>query len=196
MHVFRPKHIVYVSRTDAVRGIHNEHLLIKRLRETFGKTAVTVHTGKEPLIDQAAMFQRATLVIGAHGAGLSNLVFCEAQSNLLLFPMDPHVDHTYGRMAAALDIQQYVLAEVSSYYYSHYGDLTSKQLDLILETAAKIMESDQTELPFSDEYDDDEVLEGTNHYGDFYIVLDHLGGGVVCCGVRWCGGGGGGGGRW
>jgi hypothetical protein len=49
----------------------------------------------ESVLEQAAMFQSASLVIGAHGAGLSNLVFCEKGTNVILFPMRPHVDHTY-----------------------------------------------------------------------------------------------------
>ena len=55
---------------------------------------MVIHTGSETVLEQAAMFQGAALVIGAHGAGLSNLVFCESGASLILFPMQPHVVHT------------------------------------------------------------------------------------------------------
>eukprot|EP00038_Savillea_parva_P018641 m.24692 g.24692 ORF g.24692 m.24692 type:complete len:693 (-) comp4181_c0_seq1:4209-6287(-) len=133
------RRVVYVSRQRATRMIANEDAIVSALSEALGDGAVEVHTGSEPLLDQVAMFQRAGLVIGAHGAGLSNLVFCEAGTALLLFPMRPHVDHTYGQMAAALDLPHWVLAEISSYYYGQYGTVSDDLIELVVATALDIL---------------------------------------------------------
>lgn len=144
----RPTPIVYVSRRHGVRMIVNEAEVIRQLKKTFGGSAVVVHTGNEPFIDQVAMFQRAALVIGAHGAGLSNLVFCQSGTSLMMFPMRPHVDHTYGHMASALGLYHWVVTEVSSYYYGNYGELSNIQIQLIVSTATRILSQgvDRTEL--------------------------------------------------
>ena len=49
----QPWTLVYTSRTNAVRMIHNEDELIQQLKNTLGVKHVVVHTGKEKLIEQA-----------------------------------------------------------------------------------------------------------------------------------------------
>jgi hypothetical protein len=137
----KPWHIVYVSRRRGVRMIANEGTVISQIRASFGYKRVLIHTGDESFIDQVAMFQKAALVIGAHGAGLSNLVFCSPGASVMIFPMRPHVDHTYGHMASALGLHHWVVTEVSSYYYGNYGEINDKNIELIIETATTILES-------------------------------------------------------
>jgi len=153
-----PTDIVYISRGGANTGtrmIANEHMLISALKEAFGPR-VKIHTGQDPLLDQISVFQKAALVIGAHGAGLANLVFMEKNTHMILFPMAPHVDHTYGRMAAALDIGQTLLPEIASYYYSNYGSLDKDQIDLVVKSAGAILGHDMdSEDYLESEFDDD-----------------------------------------
>ena len=69
---------------------------------SVGKKHVVVHTGKEKVIEQARMFKNARVVVGAHGAGLTNIVYCKPGTGVVLLPMKPHSDHTYSHMASAL----------------------------------------------------------------------------------------------
>eukprot|EP00041_Stephanoeca_diplocostata_P038695 m.1543946 g.1543946 ORF g.1543946 m.1543946 type:complete len:669 (+) comp25256_c0_seq48:146-2152(+) len=132
--------IVFVSRVQKVRTITNEKALVDILRRDVGSShRVVVHTGKESILDQAAMFQRATLVIGAHGAGLSNLVFCRPGTRVMLFPMDPHVDHTYGHMCAALGLPHWIVSEIASFYYTDYGKLEDGQINIVRDTVRNIL---------------------------------------------------------
>jgi len=100
-----------------------------------GKDHFAIHTGTEDLRVQMEMFASAVIVVGAHGAGLSNLLFSDPGTALVLFPMMPHVDHTFAHLAAALDLQQYVLPEIHSNYYGHYGTLAPR---LIRQTAGLV----------------------------------------------------------
>ena len=69
---------VYVARTDVTRRVAvNEAELIRMLRDE----GVTIVVPSElSLREQIATFRAARLVIGPHGAGMTNIVFCEPGS--------------------------------------------------------------------------------------------------------------------
>lgn len=136
-----PWQIVYVSRKNAVRMVHNEDEVIETLREKFGDGRVVVHTGTASVLDQAGMFKRARVVVGAHGAGLSNLVHCNPGAGLVMLPMAPHSDHTFSHMTSALKVKTWIVSEVSSNYYNHYGVLTTAQIDLIVLATEQAVEA-------------------------------------------------------
>ncbi len=70
-----PRERIYVARTDApVRRMRNEHQLIESLRARGFRI---VAPGSLAFAEQAALFRHASFVVGPHGAGLSNIVFCE-----------------------------------------------------------------------------------------------------------------------
>jgi capsular polysaccharide biosynthesis protein len=67
--------LIYVSRGDALtRRVVNEPELIATL-ERFGFSVVSL--AGLSVVDQAALFARARMVIGPHGAGFTNLVFAQ-----------------------------------------------------------------------------------------------------------------------
>ena len=69
---------IYVARTDAGdRAMENEAELIELLQRQGVRIIVP---GTLPVVEQIAAFRAARLVIGPHGAGLSNLVFCRSGS--------------------------------------------------------------------------------------------------------------------
>ena len=72
---------IYVSRADAGgRRVVNEDALM-RLLEPLGYQRITL-AGRS-VADQAALFGTASHVVGLHGAGLTNVVFCAAGAQLL-----------------------------------------------------------------------------------------------------------------
>jgi hypothetical protein len=69
---------IYVARTDAGgRAMENEAELIELLQNQGIRIIVP---GALPVVEQIAAFRAARLIIGPHGAGLSNLVFCRSGS--------------------------------------------------------------------------------------------------------------------
>lgn len=66
---------LYVARIDlTTRPMRNEAAVIQEV-ERRGFEVVT--PGSLPLAEQIALFRGANLVVGPHGAGLTNIVFCE-----------------------------------------------------------------------------------------------------------------------
>lgn len=109
------------------------------LRRVAGKEHFAVHTGSEDLRSQMEMFARARIVVGAHGAGLSNLMFSDAGTRVILFPMKPHVDHTFAHLAAALDQKLYVISEIHSNYYGQYGKVKASLLKKVANLVEKLL---------------------------------------------------------
>jgi hypothetical protein len=69
---------IYVARTDApVRRMRNEAALVEQLRK---RGFHIVAPGTLSFLEQVDLFRNACLVVGPHGAGLSNIVFCEPET--------------------------------------------------------------------------------------------------------------------
>ncbi len=130
--------MVYVARNSAtaVRSIANEADLISGLQRHFGDLLV-VHRGTESLTEQLMMFAQGSVIIGAHGAGLANLMVARQGSCVVMFPMQPLSDHTFIHMAAALDLEMTIMTDISSYYYGNYGLVDSAKIQAVVETADK-----------------------------------------------------------
>lgn len=91
---------LYVGRGDAAsRRLVNENALLARLAP-LGFVAVTM-AGRS-LIEQAALFARAEVIVGLHGAALANIVFCAPGTRLLEIYAPGFGNAAYGLMAAAL----------------------------------------------------------------------------------------------
>ena len=68
--------VVYASRSSAdIRKVANEEELISALQAQFPDKEVVVHTGAESVDDSIEMFQKAAVVVGPHGAGLTHILF-------------------------------------------------------------------------------------------------------------------------
>ncbi|WP_325681653.1 glycosyltransferase family 61 protein [Rhodopila sp.] len=81
---------IYVSRSDsAARPLVNEADLAGRLQDLG---IVTIVPGTLPIEQQIRHFKAARLIVGAHGAGLGNVVFCRPRS--ILYELMP--DHWSG----------------------------------------------------------------------------------------------------
>eukprot|EP00051_Salpingoeca_urceolata_P002200 m.48047 g.48047 ORF g.48047 m.48047 type:complete len:185 (+) comp11965_c0_seq1:584-1138(+) len=130
--------ILFVARTG-VRSIANQDALIMELAriDSFGVGGVEVHTGTEPFLDQVQMFVQAKVVVGSHGAGLSNTVFCQPGTPVVILPMKPHVDHTFGHLASSMGLQQWLVPPVSSPYYATFGTLSQKQIELVIQAVTE-----------------------------------------------------------
>ncbi len=86
---------IYVSRADAsARPMFNEAELTARLVE-FG--FVSVVPGTLDIDEQIRRFNAARLVVGPHGAGLGNIVFC--RPNSVMYELMP--EHWSGSFVGA-----------------------------------------------------------------------------------------------
>ena len=94
---------VYVTRRDArARRLLNEEDVVA-LVERHGFDAVTL-TGM-PLAEQIKLFASASHVIGSHGAGLGNIIFCQSGTALCEFQMKSNVQWSIRRLAAVTNMR-------------------------------------------------------------------------------------------
>ena len=86
----RPGLKIYVSRQKSRRRLAGEHLLEERLR---GKGFTILHCEDLSFADQIRVFHDAEVVVGTHGAGLSNLVWSEPPCRVVeIFPKNYILD--------------------------------------------------------------------------------------------------------
>jgi alpha-amylase len=109
--------LVYVSRMDATdRRVANEADVLETLQVvasefglTFNKFVATEHSIAETI----TVFSQARLVVGAHGAGLSNLI--HARSTTQVIEIVPHIPNMvnahYWHLANALELDYWLHGE-------------------------------------------------------------------------------------
>lgn len=94
---------LYLSRRDAkLRQLENEDTVLAAL-EDQGFRAFTATDTNHP--EQIARFRAARTVVSVHGAGLTNLVFCQPGTQVIeIFPSN-FVKSTYWWLAHRLDLR-------------------------------------------------------------------------------------------
>jgi Glycosyltransferase 61 len=103
---------IYIARgDDATRRITNEPQLLRVLeREGFE----IVRPEERRFLDQVRLFDEADIVIGAHGSGLSNLVFCRAGTHVIELFSPHYVTVPYWALANQVGLNySYVMGDGS-----------------------------------------------------------------------------------
>lgn len=125
--------IVYVTRaSDPTRRVANEAQLLNNIRTTFPGTSVVVFDGSSNPEDTLSLFQRARVVIGPHGAGLSHILFSGPGTAVVefLFMADPPM--MFWHTAAALGQEYWLLPVPNSYYMQREMDVPEGEvLDIL-----------------------------------------------------------------
>jgi capsular polysaccharide biosynthesis protein len=91
--------VVYVHRDPAEIGsVSNWYTLIGRLNSTATARGLDfiVHKGEGSFRDQIELFKRAVAVVGPHGAGLANILFCEQTTAVIELRSEPKAVRSLG----------------------------------------------------------------------------------------------------
>lgn len=129
--------VVYVSRSRSSRSLRSEHLL----ENAVANVGVRVVFLEEiPLREQVRMFAMTRLVIGPHGAGLSNIAFMQPGSRVVEISSGDGWEPCYRRMAAIMGLE-YVFLPAPGDAESPYGSATPAFIDSVL----SIVKSDSIE---------------------------------------------------
>eukprot|EP00658_Telonema_sp_P-2_P054046 TRINITY_DN4288_c0_g4_i1.p1 TRINITY_DN4288_c0_g4~~TRINITY_DN4288_c0_g4_i1.p1 ORF type:complete len:715 (+),score=79.82 TRINITY_DN4288_c0_g4_i1:102-2246(+) len=117
-----PTRVLYVSRALATtRKVQGERLLIEGLKRLVGPQNLEVHYGNESFVDQVKMFHSAQLVIGAHGSGMANIVWCNPSSVVLELPILPDLlSSGLAHIAAAVGLHFWTAPKVGALYFQDY----------------------------------------------------------------------------
>jgi hypothetical protein len=125
--------VIYIGRSDAgVRRIlPSDAPIVEAIRGVVGTDRLVEVTGKSmTLLQQIETFAKAAVIVGPHGAGLTNMLWMPSRgASVIIFPMRPVSDICFAHMAVALGHDYYEVASLHSYYYGDYtlhGDTPSK----------------------------------------------------------------------
>ncbi|MBS0321897.1 MAG: DUF563 domain-containing protein [Proteobacteria bacterium] len=97
---------LYVARKGAARTVAN-HAAVEALLVAEGFE--TVYLEGMPIREQIALFQQAEFVVGPHGAGLANLLFCPPGTRVIEFMPTAEFRSFFWIIAAKLDLVHGVL---------------------------------------------------------------------------------------
>ena len=120
---------LFVMRQDShARRLKNPDALIKALvRRQF----LPVTPGGLDWIDQMALFSRAQIVAGVHGAGLLNLLWCTPGTQFVEAFTPPTLNrNTFRHIASQLELPYRVYVEDESRIVNNSGGTDSIELDL------------------------------------------------------------------
>ncbi|KAJ3228666.1 hypothetical protein HDU78_009617 [Chytriomyces hyalinus] len=132
--------IVYVSRLNTVRGFPNEAELLEYLSQRFGER-LQIHTGSEEQLEQVAIFTRARVVAGTHGAGLMNYIFAQPGAALVFVPMNPLIEFCFGHIVSAMEGTHYLLTSIpGSHYHGIYETLSKSEMIVMGNTIETALE--------------------------------------------------------
>ncbi len=90
--------ILYCSRLDSQnRKIVNEGTLVDMLKNKFG-AKIFMNTGQS-VKEQARRFYEADIIISPHGAGLSNVIYCQPHATVIEFMPDKYINPCFATLA-------------------------------------------------------------------------------------------------
>ena len=69
---------------------------------------------------QLDLFQHAKIVLGPHGAGLTNMLWCQNGTSIIEFPLVPHTNRNLGFLAMATEMDYWLLPQIHANYYLKY----------------------------------------------------------------------------
>jgi hypothetical protein len=104
--------VVFVNRDPAntrQRSLSGFQHIVNELRRTAARhgAIVHLHDDSKPLSAQIQTFHSASVVVGPHGAGLANVLFCQPGTAVIELPTFPFKPSVYAMISAALQLQYF-----------------------------------------------------------------------------------------
>ena len=118
------KSIVLIDRGKHARRFVRHKTLVRTLKSVYdGRGYVVEEFGPDfltaPLSEHIALFNRAAIVIGPHGAGFSNLIFCRENTAVVEIGFDSsrgmQLDEMYFQLALGLHLRYWLVMGRGSY---------------------------------------------------------------------------------
>jgi len=124
----RPHRAIYISRADAgSRRVINEAEIQEELA-SYDFQLVTL--GKLPFAEQVELFADARIVVGPHGAGLANAVFCQPGTVLIEFMPENRVIDCFERTARFVGMTYHAIVGIEDDASSPSHDIRVDPVEL------------------------------------------------------------------
>lgn len=133
--------IVYCSRKGAgTREVGNERELLRRLRAAYPNEKVVVYENVDDVHDLVALFRRAKVILGPHGAGLSHMLFAEPGTHVIEFQFMKDPPMMFWHLAEALQQDYWLLPVPNAWWMQREMDVP---IDELLDVFARIDDATQ-----------------------------------------------------
>ena len=151
--------ILLIERLRNRRALRNHREVLAALRQRFSdRLDVVVHTGGEAWIEQQRMFARALVVVGPHGAGMSNIVSCRPDAALVEVHMkDPNLCYLCAALALCMRY-----AAVHPAAFTHEGMVAD--VPALLDAIERVLNSPPPACSAPTFVDDPPVLPRDAHF--------------------------------
>jgi capsular polysaccharide biosynthesis protein len=103
---FRGPEKIYLMRRGKTRGVINEAELVAFLRN---RGWTTIDPESLPLAQQIQLFAGARAICGVHGAGLTNIVWCDRGCTVIELIADNYLNGCFESISSCLDLQHHYL---------------------------------------------------------------------------------------
>ena len=130
---------IFIGREGAKHRplIHEEQILTEIRKRGFQG----VRCGQMSVSDQARIFNAAEIIVGAHGAALTNLVFCRPGTRVIELFSPKYVNPCYRDICVSLDLQHSaVIGSGEDWELSHKHDQPSAPITASWELLSKALE--------------------------------------------------------
>jgi len=116
--------ILVIDRGQRYRRLLEHRELVLSLRRSFGESYKIEEFGpsvfNRPLSEHIKMFSSAAVVVGPHGAGFANLVFCAEGTGVVEIGFDGsdimNLDEMYFQLSMGLHLRYWLILGKGSYY--------------------------------------------------------------------------------
>ena len=92
------------------------------------------------MLEEVELFQRAVVLIGVFGSGLSNQIFCKPGTAVVELPVLPFWPSSFGRLASSLGLPYYVVPSVRSSHFHSIGPYNEQQLADVTNTVNQALD--------------------------------------------------------
>jgi hypothetical protein len=130
--------IIYCSRSGASsRSVANEEELLKQLEVSFPEEKVVVYNSMDDISSLVHLFQRAKVIIGPHGAGLSHMLFAAPGTHVLEFQFMRDPPMMFWHLANALKQDYWLLPVPNAWWMQKEMDIPSEEVVDIISAMLK-----------------------------------------------------------
>lgn len=125
---------IYVSRYDVkIRRINNETQLLEKLKKyNFESYQLSKLSFKE----QIELFSKANIIVGAHGAGFTNLLFSTEKSKLIEIFSSTFYNKGFSMLGDMMNIKRYEIIEDNGNMFDNFT-VKESNMNKILEIIEK-----------------------------------------------------------
>ena len=135
--------VIFIHRDEeSPRSFTNSEIIYNAVRdvvETKGYNFV-VHKDVDSVLSQIELFSRAKIVIGSHGAGLSNILYCSPGTSVIEIVTHPPKVSVYSRLCSILNLPYWIVAPYSLFHYGKQQSMPLEIIDSLQKTIFHILE--------------------------------------------------------